>query len=112
MRKLLVLSLTLALFAVAGDRALARPAQSVKVGDDYFVRTGKPPTITVSKGTKVTFRWKGSSLHNVHARTGPATFRSNLKRTGTFARILSKRGTYTIYCDIHSPEMKLTIKVR
>ena len=111
MRKLLALPLIVALFAVAGGHALARPVKSVKVGDDYFIRDGAPRTITVAKGTKVTFRWRGSSLHNVHARRGPVTFRSDVKRSGTYSKILRKRGKYVIFCDIHSPDMKLTIKV-
>jgi plastocyanin len=112
MRKLLALSLTLALFAAAGAQALARPVKSVKVGDNFFVRNGRPPTITVARGTQVVFHWRGSSLHNVHARKGPITFKSNFRRGGTFAKVLSRPGTYTIFCDIHAPDMKLTIKVR
>jgi plastocyanin len=112
MRKLSALILALALLAVAGNQAIARPQKSVKVGDDYFVRDGGSPKLTVAKGTKVTFRWKGKSLHNVHVVSGPRTFTSAYKRTGTFAKILRKRGTYRIVCDIHQPEMKLTIKVR
>jgi plastocyanin len=93
--------------------AVARPQKSVAVGDDYFVRDGSPPPkITVAKGTRVTFRWQGESLHNVHARTGPITFKSAYKRSGTFSKILTKRGTYAVYCDIHQPEMRLTIKVK
>jgi plastocyanin len=111
MRKLLALSLTLALFAVVGGQAIARPQKSVKVGDDYFVRDSGSPKITVKKGTRVTFRWKGSSLHNVHAISGPRRFASDYKRTGTFSKILRKKGTYKIVCDIHQPDMKLTIKV-
>ena len=112
MRKLIALSLALALFAVAGGQALARPSRSVKVGDDFFVRSGPPATITVAKGTNVTFHWRGSSLHNVHARRGPVTFKSSYKRSGSFSKVLDRRGTYTIYCDIHAPDMKLTIKVK
>jgi plastocyanin len=112
MRKLLVLSLTLALFAAVGAQALARPVKSVKLGDNFFVRAGSPPTITVAKGTQVVFRWRGSNLHNVHARKGPITFRSNFKRSGTFSKVLSRRGTYKIFCDIHGPNMKLTIEVQ
>ena len=111
MRKLLALSLTLVLFAAAGSQALARPQKSVKVGDDYFVRDSGSPRITVKKGTRVTFRWKGKSLHNVHAISGPRTFTSGYKRKGTFSKILSRKGTYKIICDIHQPDMKLTIRV-
>jgi plastocyanin len=111
MRKLLALSLTLALFAAAGGQALARPQKSVKVGDDFFVRDSGSPRITVKKGTRVTFRWRGSSLHNVHAVSGPRRFASDFKRKGTFSKILSRKGTYKLVCDIHQPDMKLTIRV-
>src|SRR3954451_11220630 len=112
MRKLLALSLTLALFAAVGGQALARPQKSVKVGDNFFVRDSGSPKITVKKGTRVTFRWKGSSLHNVHVISGPRKFKSDYKRKGTFSKILGKKGTYKIVCDIHQPDMKLTIRVK
>jgi plastocyanin len=92
--------------------ASARPQKSVTVGDDYFVRAGAPPTITVRKGTRVTWRWAGKSLHNVHARIGPATFKSDYKKRGTFSKVLTRPGKYVVYCDIHQPDMKLTIRVR
>src|SRR3954454_6453372 len=112
MRKLLVLSLSLALLAALGGHALARTSRSIKVGDDFFVHKGRPATITVSPGTRVTFRWaRGASLHNVHVRRGPVRFQSPLKRRGTFSRVLTKPGRYVIFCDIHSPSMKVTIKV-
>jgi plastocyanin len=111
MRKLLALSVTLALFAAAGGQALGRTTKSVKVGDNYFVRKGSPPTVTVAKGTRVTWRWRDSGLHNVHARTGPVTFKSDLKRSGTFSKVLRKRGKYVIFCDIHSPNMKMILRV-
>jgi plastocyanin len=112
MRKLLALSLTLALFAAVGTSAIARPQKSVKVGDDYFVRDSGSPKITVKKGTKVTFRWKGSSLHNVHVVSGPRKFTADYRRKGSFSKVLSRKGTYKIVCDIHQPDMKLTIKVK
>jgi plastocyanin len=113
MRKLLALSLPLALVAaaLAGGQAIARPQTSVKVGDDYFVRDSGSPKLSVRPGTRVTFRWKGSSLHNVHVLSGPRTFKSTYKRSGTYSKVLSAKGTYKIVCDIHQPEMKLTIKV-
>jgi plastocyanin len=111
MRKLLVLALTAALLAVAGGHAAARPERSIKVGDDYFVRKGSPPAITVAKGTRVTFRWRGAGMHNVHARKGPRTFRSDYKSRGAYSQVLNRSGTYVVYCDIHAPSMRVTIKV-
>jgi plastocyanin len=109
MRKLLVL--TVALVVALAGHAAARPVKTIKVGDDFFVRKGSPPTVSVSKGTRVVFDWAGKSLHNVHARTGPSTFRSSFMRKGSFSRVLERRGTYTVVCDIHGPSMRMTIKV-
>jgi plastocyanin len=116
-RLLIRLSLILAALGVAavltGSAAAAGPPQrSIKVGDDFFAREGAAPAISVARGTRVTFRWKGSSLHNVHARTGPRTFRSTYKRRGTYSQVLGRAGTYRVYCDIHAPDMRITITVR
>jgi len=101
----LVIILTLALAAPAAA------ARNVKIGDDYYVRKGSPPTVTVSKGTKVTWNWRGSRQHNVVVQRGPASFQSKLKRSGSFSRKLRKRGTYKIVCSIHAPDMAMTLRV-
>jgi plastocyanin len=94
---------------------LAAPAaaatKNVKVGDDYFVKSGKPRTVTVSKGTTVKWNWKGSDQHNVVVQKGPKKFQSALKTKGSFKRTLKKRGTYKIICSIHAPDMRMTIRV-
>jgi plastocyanin len=110
MRKLLVL------FAIAvASAALAVPAlaatRSVKVGDDYFVRKGSVPTVTVRKGTTVTWRFAGKDLHNVKVSKGPAKFGSSYKDSGTFSKRVTRTGTYTIVCSIHQPDMKMRLKV-
>jgi plastocyanin len=110
-RTLLALSLTVALVAVAGTQAIARPQQSVRVDDDYFVRDSGSPKITVAKGTRVTFHFRGDGLHNIHVVQGPRKFTTGYKRSGSIAKILRKKGTYKLVCDIHQPDMKLTIKV-
>jgi plastocyanin len=111
MRTVLAFLLTAALLGAGAAHALAA-SRSVTVGDDWFVRKGKPPTITVRKGTTVTWRWTGQDVHNVHARKGPVHFRSGYKRSGTYSRKLTRRGTYVVYCDIHPPGMRMTIRVR
>jgi plastocyanin len=111
MRKLLVCLLSLAAVAAFGSQAVARPHRSVTVGDDFFVHKGKPATITVKKGTKVTWNWSGKSMHNVDASKGPRHFRSSIKKRGSFSKILTKPGTYTIFCDVHAPSMRMKIRV-
>ncbi|HKG65953.1 MAG TPA: plastocyanin/azurin family copper-binding protein [Solirubrobacteraceae bacterium] len=110
MRKLLVL------FAIAvASAALAVPAlaatRSVKVGDDYFVRKGSIPTVTVKKGTKVTWRFAGKDMHNVAVTKGPAKFRSSYKDSGTYSKRVTRTGTYTIVCSIHQPDMTMKLRV-
>jgi plastocyanin len=110
MRKLLVAMLIAAASAILATQALAA-TRSVKVGDDFFVRKGSVPTVTVKKGTTVTWRWAGKELHNVTVTKGPAKFRSSFKDSGTYSKRLTRTGTYTIVCSIHQPDMKMRIKV-
>jgi plastocyanin len=110
MRKLLLAALVAALAAVLASQALAA-SRTIKVGDDYFVRKGKPPTVTVSKGTRVTWKWAGKDMHNIVVTRGPVKFRSSYKESGTFSRTLRRTGTYKLECTIHQPDMRMTLKV-
>jgi plastocyanin len=110
MRKLLVAVLIAAASAVLATQALAA-TRSVKIGDDYFVRKGSVPTVTVKKGTKVTWRWAGKDMHNVAVTKGPALFRSSFKSSGTYSKRVTRTGTYTIVCSIHQPDMKMKLRV-
>ena len=110
MRKLLVAMLIAAASAVFATQALAA-TRSVKVGDDYFVRKGSVPTVTVKKGTKVTWRWSGKDLHNLAVTKGPVKFRSSFKETGTYSKRVTRTGTYTIVCTIHQPDMAMKLRV-
>jgi plastocyanin len=99
-----ILPLALIITLLAATPAAAR---TVKVRDDSF----KPKTVTVSKGTTVTWKWVGSHSHNVTVTKGPVRFHSALKSSGTFKRKMKKRGTYKIICTIHQPDMRMTLKV-
>jgi plastocyanin len=110
MRKLLVLTLIAAASAALAVPALAA-SRSVKVGDDYFVRKGSVPTVTVKKGTTVTWRWTGKDMHNVAVTKGPAKFRSSYKSSGSFSKRLTRTGTYTVVCSIHQPDMRMKLRV-
>ena len=109
MRKLCVAVLLVAGAGVFATQALAA-SRSVKIGDDYFVRNGSTPTITVRKGTTVTWRWTGKDLHNIAVTSGPASFRSSYKRSGTYSRTVRRAGTDTIVCTVHSG-MKMKLHV-
>ena len=96
--------------------ALAAPAagatRNVKVGDDFYVRAGNPPTVTVKKGTRVKWNWTGRRQHNVVVQRGPVSFQSDLKRSGSFKRKMRRAGRYRIICSIHAPDMAMTLRVR
>jgi plastocyanin len=112
MRKLLILPiLVLAALLVGVSPAAAKP-RNVKVGDDFFVRKGSVPTVTVKKGKTVKWRWTGQDQHNVVVQKGPTSFQSALKTKGTFKKKMTKKGTYTIICNIHAPDMRMKLKVK
>jgi plastocyanin len=67
----------------------------------------------VNKGSKVTWRWKGKSVHNVTVTKGPARFHSATKSSGTFTKKLKRAGTYTLICTVHGAKnqsMKLVVR--
>ena len=111
MRKLLVGTLAVAALSVFAATALAA-TKSVKVGDNYFVRSKGVPTVTISRNTTVSWRFAGDSPHNVTVSKGPVKFRSATKTSGTYRKKLTRRGRYTIYCSIHGAgdqKMKLVV---
>jgi plastocyanin len=109
MRKLFIVVLIAAVPAAFAAQALAA-SRSVKVGDDYFVRKGSVPTVTVRKGSTVTWRFRGSDLHNVAVTKGPVLFHSSYKDSGSFSKKMRRAGRYTIVCTIHSG-MKMKLRV-
>jgi plastocyanin len=111
MRKLLVLAIATAVASLAAS-ALAATV-SVKVGDNYYVRSRGVPTVTVSRNTTVVWRFAGKQGHNVTVSRGPARFRSKTKTKGTYSHTVTRAGTYTIYCSIHgAPDQKMKLVVR
>jgi plastocyanin len=111
MRKLLVAILAATTLCALAATALAA-TMSVKVGDNYFVRSKGVPTVTVSRNTTVKWNFSGDSPHNVTVSKGPVKFHSATKDSGSFRKKLTRRGTYTIYCSIHGAgdqKMKLVV---
>jgi plastocyanin len=109
MKRILVLAITAAL--VAAVPALAA-TKKIKIGDNYFVKKGTQPKITVKRGTTVRWSWPNTGVpHNVAVTSGPVTFRSPTKTKGTYSKKVTRKGTYQISCTIHSG-MNMTLKVR
>jgi len=113
MRRVLV-----ALLAVAAFGGLAAPAstattRTIKVGDDYFVRDGSSPTVTVTRNTRVKWLWRGDSPHNVTVSRGPVKFKSKTMTEGSYTKAVTRSGTYSIYCTIHGrSNQSMTLKVK
>jgi hypothetical protein len=112
LRKAIVGVLAAGLLIPAVTPAFAATTR-VKVGDNWFVRAGGVPTITVSRHDQVTWRWTGKSVHNVTVTRGPVKFRSGSKTSGRFSRTMTRAGTYTIVCTVHgASDQKMKLVVR
>jgi plastocyanin len=100
----------LGLVAALGGVAGARASTTIKVDDDFF----SPDKKTVSKGTKVKFKWVGSDDHNVVKKSGPGRgFDSGVTDAPgvNLAKKFKKTGKYKIICTLHE-DMKMTLKVK
>ena len=102
-----------ALISAAPAHGAAR--KTVHVGDNYFT----PQTLTVERGTTVTWRWPGydeaGDVHDIGLLAGPKgvkKFHSEAASTDyRFTRKLTVPGTYRLGCSLHH-EMRMTVKVR
>ena len=92
----------------AGATSSKPKQRQVSLKDDFF----DPKSITVKKGTKVVWTWRGSERHNLAVAKGPSSFRAGTRRKGTFKHTFKKKGTYSIVCTIHAPDMHMTVKVK
>jgi plastocyanin len=101
-----LLILVAVLASLTATTALASPGKSVNVGDSFY----GPKSLSVGKGTSVTWSWSGTLLHNVKVHKGPATFKSRTQIRGTYRHTFSTRGTYKLYCTLH-PNMTMTVVV-
>ena len=117
--------LTAPVFAVVALAAAAIPAVNalaastpkplkVTVGDNFF----KPSKRTVPPGTKVTWMWKGQTVHNVTLMTAPTGVKKSKYESDTqgsegdpFTRTLKAKGKWFFVCTLH-PEMEQTITVK
>ena len=101
--------------AILVPAAFAVPAlavtKTVRVGDNWFVRAGTPTTVTVKKGTTVTWKWVGKNPHNVTVTRGPVKFRSTTKSSGTYSKRMRTKGTYRLICTVHGSGQRMTLKV-
>ena len=113
MKALIVVLAGAALISAAPAHGAAR--KTVRVGDNYFT----PQTLTVNRGTTVTWRWPGydeaGDVHDVGLLSGPKgvkKFHSEAASTAyRYKRKLTVPGIYQLGCSLHH-EMRMTVKVR
>jgi plastocyanin len=94
--------------AVVAPSLGATSTKIVSIKDDFF----SPKKFTIAKGTTVKWVWKGKEGHNVAVANGPSNFRFGTRKKGSKTHTFTKRGTYSIVCTIHAPDMHMTIKVK
>jgi plastocyanin len=100
-------------FAALATPAATETLRNVKIGDNYFVRDGSVPTVSVSRNTRVKWLWRGDSPHNVTVTRGPVKFHSKTMRTGSYSKLMTRGGTYKIICTIHGAgDQSMTLKVK
>ena len=104
-KKLAVAAIAAVIAAVLAIPAFAA-TKTVAVKDNFF----SPKSLTVGKGTTVKWVWRGSRPHNVKVTKGPVKFTSPTKFSGSYSKTMTRRGTYTLVCTIHSG-MKMTLRV-
>jgi plastocyanin len=113
-RRALALAAGVALLSAA-PAAMAASKKTVKVGDNFY----SPKTLTVSKGTTITWKWpsfdQAGDVHDVSLKSAPKgvkKFHSDAAATDySFKRKLTVAGTYKIVCTLHE-EMRMTIRVK
>jgi len=93
---------------VAPGAGVAATTKRVVIKDIDFT----PATVTISRGSKVTWLWRDDNVpHNVASR-GTKRFRSaGTKNTGSYTVTFKKAGTYRYVCTIHA-NMRAKVVVR
>lgn len=112
-RKLIVTFSVLVVVALGAAIPALAATRTVRVGDNWFVRSSGVPTVNVKRGDTVRWQWAGRRPHNVTVRSGPARFRSRTQTRGSFSKRMTRRGTYRIFCTIHgAPDQSMVLRVR
>lgn len=70
-----------------------------------------PGTITVKKGTKVTWTNKDAVKHDVSSDTGNELKSELLAQGESYSHVFNTAGTYVYHCNPHSAKMKATVVV-
>jgi plastocyanin len=112
MKRLIALLVVVAAVAAAIAVPALAATKTVRVGPKTSFG---PKSLSIKSGDTVRFRWTGSLPHDVVITKGPGISRtktiSKVRTRGTVSKKFNTKGTYSILCQIHRPNMKMTIKV-
>jgi plastocyanin len=112
MRRSIVSSIAVAAL-IAGATHANAATKPIKVGDYYYVRAGRAPTVTVKRNDLVVWNFVGRRAHTVHSTHKDLRFQSPPRTSGRYPKRVTRTGTFTIFCDIHgSRRMRMTLKVQ
>ena len=81
---------------------------SVGVRDLSFSK----PNLSVARGARISWDFRGPSLHDVTVASGPRGFSSHHYDRGRFTQALDTPGTYKLFCSLHPVAMTQRIVVR
>ena len=111
-RLIAVLALVVAVAAVAIAVPAFAATKTVKVGPKSSFG---PKSLSIMSGDTVKFTWTGSLPHDVVITKGPhirgKSKISGVRTKGTVSKRFFTKGTYSILCQVHAPNMKMTIRV-
>lgn len=111
MRRFLLAILALAAIAATAIPALAA-TKNVTVGDDFFIKPGGG-TITVKRGTTVKWVFSGKDKHTVVGSGAGGFINSGApRRSGVYAKKVTRAGTFRLICTVHGPKQSMTLRVR
>jgi plastocyanin len=99
-----------AAMAAPGVLARGEPEATITVGNNFL----SPAKKTISRGTKLEFRWVGGERHHIVKTKGPGGdihSPATSKRGVHLAHTFNKRGTYKFVCTFHPTEMHLKLTV-
>jgi len=112
MKRLIALLVVVAAVAAAIAVPALAATKTVRVGPKTSFG---PKSLSIKSGDTVRFRWTGSLPHDVVITKGPGISRtktiSKVRTRGTVSKKFNTKGTYSILCQIHRPNMKMTIRV-
>jgi plastocyanin len=103
-----------AALAAAPALGAASPKRTVGVHDNYY----GPSKLTVKAGTTIRWVWEDDAgdVHDVALRSAPSgvkKFQTEPLAIGdSFAKKLTKPGTYKFICTFHEDEMSMKVTVK